>query len=76
MMKILLTLGFGLLVAGAAFAGGGDYNDMPQQQVAMPQTKVVVVQPEGDNTAAYVTAGAVIVAAGIGYLGVRKNRKG
>lgn len=74
-MKILLTLGLGLLVAGAAFAGGGDFNDSPQQ-MAMPQTKVVVVQPGGDNTAAYVTAAAVIVAAGIGYLGVRRNRKG
>jgi len=71
MMKILLTLGFGLLVAGAAFAGGGDFNDMSRQQMSMPQTKVVVV----DNTAAYVTAGVTLAVGVLGYLGVRANRK-
>jgi len=73
-MKLLLTLGFGLLVAGAVFAGGGDFNDMPQQQMS-GKIVVNVPAPPADHTAAYVTAAGVIVAAGIGYLGVRANRK-
>jgi hypothetical protein len=75
-MKILLATAVTalfLLIPFAAMAGGG--LDTPEQ-MALPQTKVVVVQPNGDNTAAYVAAAAVVVAAGIGYLGVRKNRRG
>ncbi len=67
------TFILGLFLGTAALAGGPS-GDGPEQQMA--QTKVVVVQPEGDNTAAYVTAFGVIAAAGIGYLGVRKSRKG
>ncbi len=78
MKKLLLALGFSLLVAGSAFAGGPS-GDEPMQQQMAPQGKIVVNLPPApprDNTAAYVTAAAVVVAAGIGYLGVRRNRKG
>ena len=74
MIKILLTLGFGLLVAGAAFAGGGDFNDMPQQQMS-GKIIVNVDTPPRDNTALYVAAavgaGGVIIAA---LIGARKRK--
>ncbi len=75
MRSLLAAVVLTLFLVPAAFAGGGNFDEMPQQQMAA-QTKIVVVQPRGDNTAAYVAAAAVIVAAGIGYLGVRRNRKG
>jgi hypothetical protein len=56
-----------LFLGAAALAGGG-----PEQQMA----QVVVVQPEPDHTAIYVGAVATVLAAGIGYLGVRRSRKG
>jgi hypothetical protein len=68
MRKFLLTLGFGLLVAGTAFAGGGVVDDMPQQQMA-PQGKVIVVQPAGGGWVIPVAVAAVgalgVVAAAI-----------
>jgi hypothetical protein len=74
MRKLLVVIGFSLLVAGASLAGGGNFDDMPQQQMA-PQGKVVVVAPPSDNTGAYIAAMATVVAAGLGYLGVRQARK-
>jgi len=56
MKKLLLVIGFGLLVTGAAFAGGG-FEDMPQQQVAPQETP-------RDNTGAYLVAAAALTAAG------------
>ena len=74
MRKLLVMLGLGLLTAAVAQAGGGSFDDMPQQQMA-PQGKVVVVTPPSDNTAIYVGATATIVTGlGVAYIGVR-NRK-
>jgi len=75
MMKLLLTLGFALLVAGSAFAGNAG-GDMEQQQQQMSGKIVVNVPPAPpDHTAAYIAAGATVLTAGLGYLGVRANRK-
>ena len=60
------------LFLGTAALAGGPSGDGPEQQMA----QVVVVQPEPDHTAIYVGAVATLLAAGIGYLGVRRSRKG
>ncbi len=75
MRKFLLTLGFGLLVAGTAFSGGGgNFDDMQQQQMSGKIVVNVDTLPR-DNTAVYVAAAATVMAAGLGYLGVRQARK-
>jgi hypothetical protein len=78
MYKVMRMLVWAALVVGQlylsslVYAGGGDFG--PEQR-AVPQTKVVVVQPDGNNTAIYVGAVATILAAGIGYLGVKHSRR-
>ena len=67
------TFIFSVFIGTSAFAMGGW--EEPEQQKMAPQTKVVVVQPEPDHTAIYVGAVATVIAAGIGYLGVRRSRK-
>jgi hypothetical protein len=75
MRTFLATAVLALFLAPAAFAGGS-FEDSPEQ-MAIPQTKVVVVQPDGgDNTAIYVGAATAILVAGITTFGVIKSRKG
>ena len=69
MKKGLLILGFGLLVSGAAFAGGGFDENIPQQQMAAQETP-------SDNTGAYLVAAAALTAVGtIGAAVVASRRK-
>jgi hypothetical protein len=74
MKRILFTLGAALVFSFSAQAGAPSF-DQEQAPYTVPQTKVVVVPQSGDNTGIYVGAFATIVAAGIGYLGVRYQRK-
>jgi hypothetical protein len=67
MRLFVATFILSLFLGTVALAGGG-----LEQQMA----QVVVVQPEPDHTAIYVGAVATVLAAGIGYLGVRRSRKG
>jgi hypothetical protein len=72
-LGIFLGVGAGLSEAGGP---SGDGWDSPQQQMA-PQTKVVVVQPDNDNTAIYVVGGMTLLGTlGAAAIGVRRNRKG
>ena len=64
MKMLLLTLGFGLLVASAAVSGGGDFNQ-PQQQ--MTQTKVIVVPANNDGGSDWVVP---VTVAALGVIGV------
>lgn len=64
MRKLLLALGFSLLLAGTALAGGGE-DFPPQQQMAAPQTKVVVVQPANNGGSDWVAPVAVAVVTGV-----------
>jgi len=67
-----------LFLAPAVFAGQPFNEDSPEQRTMPP----VIVNidtppvPPSDNTGAYIAAAGVVLAAGIGYLGVRKSRKG
>ncbi len=57
-------------------AGGGNLDDMPQQQAIVIQPEVTVVQPPPDHTLAW-TAGVVVplLVAGIGvWLHFRKKK--
>ena len=76
MKELLVILGFGLLVVGAA-SGGGVSNDTPQQQMAMPQTKIVVIPDTGGND--WVVPVSVAVVTGVFGLGtalvVNRRRK-
>jgi hypothetical protein len=73
-MRHALLTAIVILWATVAYAGGGNF-DQEQEQMSAPQSKVVVVNPPSDNTAIYVGAAATVLAAGIGYLGVRHQRK-
>ncbi len=70
---LLISLFLG---AGGAMAGGGDFDDSPQQQ--MPQSKIVINVPpaETDWVGPVVGAVGVIGAAAIGLYAARRKRKG
>ena len=76
MRALLAATVLALFLAPAAFAGG-PVEDMPQQQMAIPQTKVVVVPPargEGNGSTAIIVA--AIGAAGLvgaAYFGARRK---
>ena len=77
-MKIFATAFLVLLFldVGVAMAGGGDFNNSPQQQMS-PQSKIVVNVPEGGNDWVGPAIGAlgVVTAAGIGLYAARSRRK-
>ncbi len=62
------------LGAGVALAGGGDFDQPPQQ---MPQSKIVINVPE-PKTNWQIPVGVAVVTAlgGVGVALVRRNRKG
>lgn len=72
-----LILAF-IFVAHLALAGGGDWSE-PQQQVAIPETRVVIEDHRGGDdgfpweaVGAVAGAGATVAAA---WIGVRQTRK-
>jgi hypothetical protein len=64
-------LGLSLLITGlfavAAYAGGGDFNDYPQQQTMAPPSKVVVIDNNDGDGGSWAVP---IVVATIGAVGV------
>ena len=67
MRKALLVFVFGLVVAGTALAGGGDFNDIPQQHAA-PETKIILVPNNGGNSYTWVAPVAVSVVTAVGVI--------
>ena len=57
-------------------AGGGNFDDMPQQQVAVPQVHVEVVQPPPDHTYLWMSGVIVpIIVAAIGLWIAHRRRE-
>jgi len=77
MRSLLAAVVLTLFLVPAAFAGGGNFDEMPQQQMAA-QTKIVVVQPNGGNDWVVPVSVAVVTGAfGIATaLVVNRRRKG
>jgi hypothetical protein len=67
MAKLILALL--VFLPAVALAGGGDFNDMPQQQMEAPQTKVVVQLPPDKGFFSSEVFVALIVS-GLGLAGV------
>lgn len=75
MKSFIVTLLFGLFLSTASLAGGGDWNE-PQQQMAVPQSKIVVVPDKDDsNTAIWVAVVGATATLGAAAITVRANRK-
>jgi hypothetical protein len=72
MRKFLVVIGLSLLVAGAALAGGGSFEDMPQQQQ-------MALQEDGTDNEWVVPISVAVVTGGFGVvtaLVVSRRRKG
>jgi hypothetical protein len=68
--KFLMMIGFMLFLAPVALAGGPSFdNEMQQQQMEAPQTKVIVQLPEDKGFFSSEVI-AALIAGGLGLTGV------